>query len=83
MFVYRPAGTPDDYDVGYFDPAGSFVIVKRVRPEGKAFEAVHYLNGGNAREDMQTIAEWVMNAAAMLTGIRSEMSELIVQNAKS
>lgn len=83
MFVYRPAGTPDDYDVGYFDPAGSFVIVKRVRSEDKAFEAVHYLNGGNDKEAMQTIVEGVVSAAAMLTNINSGLYELVEQGAKN
>lgn len=49
MHVFRQVSNTQ-YDVGYFEPGGTFYVVQTCPTQSAACRWVHYLNGGDDRD---------------------------------
>ena len=46
-WIYRPNPNQNStWDVGYYNMAGAFIVIRNVKLETRAMFIVHYLNGG-------------------------------------
>ncbi len=50
MWIYRMINTDPAFEIGYFNPAGAFVVVDEYTEEDEAAQRVHYLNGGTSKK---------------------------------